>query len=328
MRHLLGMSPLTSVEICAGAGGQALGLERAGFAHLACVEIDPHAVTTLRTNRPTWNVIEADLREVDLSRYAGQVDLLAGGVPCPPFSHAGAQLGQADERNLFPTALDLLAKLSPEALMLENVRGLLDERFAGYRAQIEAEIRALGYVPSWALIHARDHGVSQLRPRSVLVALRPEAAAVFTWPTPSPRRPPTLGELLEAQMGSAGWEGAPAWAAAADTIAPTLVGGSKKHGGPDLGPSRAKRAWAALGVNGSSLANEPPAPGFTGMPRLTVAMAALVQGFDPDWVFTGPKTHAYRQVGNAFPPGVAAAVGTQIAAALRNASPAAPARAS
>jgi DNA (cytosine-5)-methyltransferase 1 len=99
-----------------------------------------------------------------------------------------------------------------------------------------------------------------------------------------------------------------------------LVGGSKKHGGPDLGPTRAKRAWAELGVDGKGLADEPPGRDFVGVPRLTVAMTATLQGFPADWTFAGRKTPAYRQVGNAFPPPVARAVGSAIGAALGSAT--------
>jgi DNA (cytosine-5)-methyltransferase 1 len=98
----------------------------------------------------------------------------------------------------------------------------------------------------------------------------------------------------------------------AEDLAPTIVGGSKKHGGPDLGPTRAKRAWAELGVNGHTIAEEAPGRDFIGMPRLTVPMVARIQGFPDDWVFSGKKTNAYRQVGNAFPPPVAFAVAQQI----------------
>ena len=114
-----------------------------------------------------------------------------------------------------------------------------------------------------------------------------------------------------------GWKGAQEWAERANRIAPTLVGGSKKHGGPDLGPTRARRAWAELGVNGSTIAPKAPDPDFQGDPRLTVRMAARIQGFPDDWTITGAKTNAYRQVGNAFPPPVARAVGAQIASTLR-----------
>ena len=94
---------MRSIEICAGAGGQALGLEQAGFEHVALIEIDKHACATLRKNRPGWHVIEDDVKNFSAIEYHG-VDLLAGGVPCPPFSIAGKQLGNDDERDLFPEA--------------------------------------------------------------------------------------------------------------------------------------------------------------------------------------------------------------------------------
>jgi DNA (cytosine-5)-methyltransferase 1 len=125
-----------------------------------------------------------------------------------------------------------------------------------------------------------------------------------------------VGETLKDLMAADGWEGAEEWALNANTIAPTLVGGSKKHGGPDLGPTRARRAWLALGVDGKTLAESAPEPGFIGIPRLTVQMAARIQGFPDSWHITGRKTHAYRQVGNAFPPPVAEAVGIQIKKAI------------
>jgi DNA (cytosine-5)-methyltransferase 1 len=117
-------------------------------------------------------------------------------------------------------------------------------------------------------------------------------------------------------MASNGWIGAESWVKQANGIAPTLVGGSKKHGGADLGPTRARLAWEKLGVNGKGLADAPPEKEFVGMPKLTVKMAALVQGFPPDWEFIGKKTPAYRQVGNAFPPPVAKAIGGAIKKAL------------
>ena len=148
------------------------------------------------------------------------------------------------------------------------------------------------------------------------VGLRPDAYDRFAWPTVHPLAPPTVGECLLAMMASRGWEGAEAWSRGASSTAPTLVGGSKRHGGPDLGPTRAKQQWAGLGVDGLGVADAPPQPGFTGVPRLTVAMAARLQGFPDDWRFSGRKTAAYKQVGNAFPPPVARAVGVQILKAL------------
>ncbi|CDM78547.1 DNA (cytosine-5-)-methyltransferase [Mycobacterium marinum E11] len=307
---------LTSVEICTGAGGQALGLHNAGFTHRAVVEIDSHACATLRANHPEWNVIEQDLlADWDASAFVG-VDLLAGGVPCPPFSKAGRQLGADDERDLFPRALELAEVLQPKAVMLENVRGLLDPVFADYREGVNQRLRDLGFEPSWRLLNASDYGVPQLRPRVILVAIR-KGLREFEWPKPCAEAAPTVGEALKDLMAANGWEGADRWAHRANTVAPTLVGGSKKHGGPDLGPTRARQAWLALGVDGKTIAEEAPEPGYAGLPRLTVRMAARLQGFPDDWEFIGRKTNAYRQVGNAFPPPVAEAVGKQIKKAIR-----------
>jgi DNA (cytosine-5)-methyltransferase 1 len=292
-------------------------LEWAGFEALAHVEYDRHACATLRLNRPSWNVIEGDVRDFSAKKYKG-VDLLAGGVPCPPFSVAGKQLGENDERDLFPEALRLVAECKPKAVMLENVRGFLDAVFTDYRMNLKKQLNQLGYDSNWYLLHASDYGVPQLRPRVVIVALRKDLAKNFTPPTQlADGRPPrTVGAMLGPLMASNGWEGAFEWAQNADEIAPTLVGGSKKHGGADLGPTRAKRAWASLGVDGKSLADEAPPKGFRGMPKLTLQMTALIQGFPVDWQFAGGKTAAYRQIGNAFPPPVASAVANRIRDAI------------
>lgn len=127
--------PLTCVEICAGAGGQALGLAMAGFVHVALVEYERDYCKVLKDNRPEWNVICADVHSFDGRPYKG-VDLLAGGVPCPPFSVAGKQLGKDDERDLFPEAIRLIREIRPRAVMLENVRGFLDSGFEEYRDHI------------------------------------------------------------------------------------------------------------------------------------------------------------------------------------------------
>lgn len=297
---------LTCIEICSGAGGQALGLERAGFEALAHVESDRHACATLRQNRPGWNVVEGDVREFSAKEYSG-VDLFAGGVPCPPFSKAGQQLGAGDDRDLFPEALRLIDECQPKAVMLENVRGFLDAVFLDYRMNLKSRLGEMGYLAGWHLLNASDFGVPQLRPRVVVVAIRRDLADKFYPPIPlsDGTQSKTVGETLVDLMAENGWAGAFKWAAEANEIAPTLVGGSKKHGGADLGPTRARRAWASLGVEGKSLANAAPEPDFDGMPRLTVRMTARIQGFPDDWEFAGGKTASYRQIGNAFPPPVA-----------------------
>lgn len=307
---------LTVVEICAGAGGQALGLEAAGFRCVAAIDIEFSACATLKANRPHWNVIQADAQHLDGSRYRG-VDLFAGGVPCPPFSIAGKQLGHEDDRDVFPAALRIISDMRPRAVLLENVPGLASEKFKPYRVRLVQRFARLGYQVAWKIINASEMGVPQLRPRFILVAFRDGRLAHFAWPTPQPQAA-TVGSTLLDLMGSRGWRGAEKWATRANAIAPTIVGGSKKHGGPDLGPTRARKQWEALGVDGLGVADLPPGRDFpaNAMPRLTSRMAARIQGFPDNWEFVGKKTAGYRQVGNAFPPPVAEAVGRAIARAL------------
>lgn len=307
-----------SLELCAGAGGQALGLERAGFEHAGVVELDRHACQTLRINRPHWCVHEEDLNGFDARSYKG-VDLVAGGFPCPPFSVAGKQLGPADERDLFPAGLRVVDEVRPKAVMIENVRGILDPSFEAYRQDIDNCLKKMGYTTFWKLLNAADFGVSQLRPRVVIVALQKRFAAEFEWPRRKIVAKP-VGDLLWDLMSSEGWAGVQEWRKLANAIAPTIVGGSKKHGGPDLGPTRARKAWAALGVDGLGIADQAPGFDFEGMPRLTVRMVARLQGFPDDWQFFGRKTAAYRQVGNAFPPPVACEVAKSILRAIGKSS--------
>lgn len=310
------MTSLTTLELCAGAGGQALGLEQAGIEHAGLVEIDGHACKTLRFNRPQWNVLQADIREFDAKAFKG-VDIVSGGLPCPPFSVAGKQLGKDDERNLFPAAIRIIDEVRPRAVMIENVRGILDAVFEDYRTFIKGQLSKLGYVTDWHLFNASDYGVSQLRPRVVFVAIHKRYASDFKWPEPTGEKPSTVGEKLYDLMAAGGWKGAELWKNRANEIAPTVVGGSKKHGGPDLGPTRARKAWATLSVDGLGIADAPPVPDFVGIPRLTVRMVARLQGFPDDWTFAGGKTAAYRQVGNAFPPPVARAVAKKLHQALQ-----------
>lgn len=358
----------TSVEICAGAGGQAIGLHRAGFEHRALIELDPNACQTLRQNIKKLGGTEDDVHELDLKLFtkgaktlpgqyniadlgleSGTIDLLAGGVPCPPFSFAGMQLGKDDERDLFPVMLDMVEALQPKAVMIENVRGLLqpEHKFGDYRADIRQRLNDLGYtVCDWEVLEAVNFKVPQLRPRAILVAMKEPYAAHFgLLPKGDPYHPVTVAEALEESMRArcealegtdheaaaiaafARWKakaGSAAQPLPLRGVAPTLVGGSKKHGGADLGPTRAKRAWAALGVNGLGVADEDPTsyPERSFLrevgPMLTVTQAAIIQGFPPDWDFYGRKTTAYRQVGNAFPPPVAEAVARQIRQAIKD----------
>lgn len=304
-----------SLELCAGAGGQALGLEQAGFEPRALVEVDPHACATLRMNRPHWNVLETDLNTFPAENYRN-IDLVAVGLPCPPFSIAGNRLGWTDERNLFPAALRVIEECRPKAVMIENVPGLLSSRFQHYRELITKRLERLGYRIFWSLLNAGSFGVPQSRRRVLIVAVKKHLAGRFHWPRPSLQSPPSVGTVLLDLMQEKGWKHATQWSVQASTLAPTIVGGSKRHGGADLGPTRTKRAWARLEVDGRAIADSAPGLDYTGRPRLTLRMVARLQAFPDDWLFTGGKTAAYRQIGNALPPALAKVVGSAIAKCL------------
>jgi len=308
--------PLTVAELCTGGGGQAIGLEMAEFECVGAIDNDLRACETLRANRPNWRVRNSGIENISGREFRG-VDLLAAGVPCPPFSIAGKQLGADDERDLFPEALRIIEEAKPAAIMLENVAGFASSKFSTYRSELFKRLDRLGYKTEWQMLNASDFGVPQLRPRFVLVGLKSKYFSNFEWPLPT-LPGATVGSTLQDLMANNGWPGTLKWVSRANGIAPTVVGGSKKHGGPDLGPTRAKEQWKRLGVDGMGIADAAPGSHFPvdGLPRLTVRMVARLQSFPDEWQFSGRKTAAYRQVGNAFPPLVAKAVGSAIRAAL------------
>ena len=195
---------------------------------------------------------------------------------------------------------------------------LFHSKFNEYREYILNSIENLGYNVQIKLLNACDYGVPQLRPRVVIIAIKNDEKGVFNYPTTDNTNTPTVGETLKELMGQNNWSGLDNWVKKANKIAPTIVGGSKKHGGPDLGPVRARKAWAELGVDGGGVANTAPEEEFEGMPKLTKEMIALIQGFPKDWTFGTKKTSACRMIGNAFPPPVAKAVGIEIRRCLDN----------
>src|SRR5262249_59428764 len=155
----------------------------------------------------------------------------------------------------------------------------------------------------WRLMHASEHGVPQLRPRLVLVAIRQPWSAGFAWPVPSAAAAPSVGDTLADLMAAGGWPGASQWVARAAGIAPTIVGGSRKHGGPDLGPTRARAAWRLLGVDGLGIADAPPDSSFPegGGPKLAPRIGAPLQGFPDSWPFSWRQAAQYPLVGQAVP---------------------------
>ncbi|KQX78833.1 DNA cytosine methyltransferase [Streptomyces clavifer] len=321
------MSGPTFVDVCSGAGGLALGLEQAGFEPRLLLDDDELAVTTLRTNRPHWNVLRSDLLDFDPSEHpeSYDVDLLSAGLPRVKSSATVGRASSHTEERLLKAAIHLVHAIRPRAVLIENVPGLAhSDTYQQFRDFARAELLHLGYEFSWFTVNAADFGVPQTRKQGVLVAVERQRAKEFRLPTPTVVQPTTVGEALAPSMASHGWRDAARWADQADRPAPTLVGGSKGRGGADLGPTGAKRTWATIGVNGHTVGDRIPGADFVwdptlgreNMVKLTVEQCALLQGFPESWEISGLKTARYRQVGHATPPPVGKALGRAVADAL------------
>lgn len=208
---------MRSIELFSGAGGLALGLEKAGFESIALVERNRDACATLRLNRPSWNVIEKDIQEVDYSAF-GKIDLVAGGPPCQPFSMGGKARGDKDTRDMFPEAVRAVRELRPRAFLFENVRGLLREAFSNYVEYIKLQLTypdfpvssnipwednfrrlerhhtssgsnaGLVYRVFLHLADAADYGVPQRRHRVFFAGFRADIAANWFFPKPTHSR--------------------------------------------------------------------------------------------------------------------------------------------
>ncbi|MFD8044201.1 DNA cytosine methyltransferase [Streptomyces chartreusis] len=322
------MTGLTFVDVCSGAGGLALGLEQAGFVSRLLLDIERYACETLKTNRPYWNVLESDLLDFDPVDHPEvyDVDLLAAGLPRVKSSATVTRHSSDAEIRLIQATAYLVHAVQPRALIVENVPTLVEEdSFASIRDFLHKELEHLGYELTWFVLNAADFGVPQDRRQGILVAVKRQWASAFRPPRPTVDEYVSVGAALMPSMRSRGWPDADRWAAKATSVAPTLVGGSKVHGGPDFGPSGTKARWRRMGVYTKSFGNEPPGPDFQwdpslgddGLVRITVDQTALIQGFPDDWHFAGGKTARYRQVGNAAPPPVGEALGRAVAEALR-----------
>ncbi|NUT19452.1 MAG: DNA cytosine methyltransferase [Hamadaea sp.] len=321
---------LRSLEICAGAGGLALGLEQAGFDPVLLIDNRKQACQTLRTNRPAWDVREIDLLEFDPSgdSHVYDVDLLSAGLErVQATATVNRTRGSDKELELLKATIMLMHGVQPRALLIENVPDLATKDvYRPIREFIAEELEHLGYQHRWFVLNAADYGVPQDRKQGILVAFKGGGIDAFVEPPKILDPPITVGMALGDSMAARGWRQAAEWAAQADKIAPTVVGGSWDRGGADLGPTGSKNAWERMGVNGGTVGDDvpdadyewDPSKGRARMVTLTVEQAACLQGFPADWQITGKKTARYRQIGNATPPPVGRALGLAIGDVLKN----------
>ncbi len=316
--------PLRFMEICAGAGGQAIGLLGAGFKPVALYDMSKNATNTLRKN---WNWTVRRIRiekvkDVELRQYRG-IDLLAGGVECRAFSGAGKQRGEKDGRNLFDEAVRYVDLIRPRAFFFENVEGFTHEKFIRYRAKVFRRLRALGYRIGLHEMNAEDFGLAQSRDRVVLVGIRDDQPGLFCTPTGGQHTAmrDVLAETLFPHRGGGDAvydEWAENWLAkyGGDT-SHTVMSSLYKARGEIVQRWKSKVGFE---IDAKHIGDEPAALGTVtdtnARPFLTVDVAQVLQGFPKAWKFEGGAAQQFHQIGNAFPPQMAKAVGLAIRRAL------------
>ena len=333
------MKELTSIELFAGAGGLALGLEQAGFKHIGLVEFDKDASDTLKKNRPEWNVACDDVANIsclDLEEYyhikKGELDLLSGGAPCQSFSYAGKRLGLEDPRGtLFFHYAIFLNKLQPKMFLFENVRGLLTHDGGKTYKTIRQVFEDAGYTIQYAVLNAWDYGVAQKRERLITIGIRNDLAdkISFTFPKKHDYKPVLRDILMDVPES----EGTRYSKYKEDIFKLVPPGGYWRDIPEDIAKEYMKSCWnmggGRTGILRRLSLDEPSLAVLTSPsqkqtdrchplePRpFNVRENARCQSFPDSWEFCGSVGSQYRQVGNAVPVNLAYEIGKEIKAAL------------
>ncbi len=326
----------TSIELFAGCGGLALGMEKAGFKHVLLNEFDKSACATLRKNRPDWNVVEDDIHNISFKEYKGKVDFLSGGFPCQAFSYAGNKGGFEDARGtLFFELARAVDEVKPKVFMGENVKGLYTHDKGHTFEVIKSVIADLGYtLVEPQVLKAIQYQVPQKRERLILIAIRNDIADKVKFHYPSPyKRVVTLrdaffkGVLYDCDVPSSIGQQYPK--RKKEIMAQVPMGGYWKDLPEDLQREYMKGSYdmegGRTGIARRLSLDEPSltltcAPAMKQTERchpietrpLTVREYARIQTFPDDWEFCGNMTAQYKQIGNAVPVNLAAAVGRSL----------------
>lgn len=291
----------------------------------AClVEVDRDACATLRANRPDWNVIESDIRNVDFAQFAGKVDLVSGGPPCQAFSYAGKRLGFGDTRGtLFAEFARCVEQVQPKMFLFENVKGLLSHDRGRTFKTILHVFESLGYQLTYKVMNAAFYGVGQKRQRLILVGTRGKVS--FTYPKPdsemtvlkdvlvnvpeSPYQPYSENKRKVMELVPPGG----CWVDLPEEVARQYMGKSYFSGGGRRGMAR-RMSWdepsLTLTTSPSQKQTERCHPDETR--PFKVREYARIQSFPDWWQFCGSLASQYRQIGNAAPVELARRIGVEI----------------
>lgn len=325
---------VTAIELFAGAGGLALGLEQAGINTLEHVELDKACCETLKTNRPNWNVVCDDIHNVDFTAYRDKVDIVTGGFPCQAFSQAGKRLGFEDTRGtLFHEFARCVKEVHPKMFMAENVKGLLSHDNGRTLATIISVFEDLGYTIGnrKQILNACYYGVGQKRERIVIVGIRNDIDTTFSYPEPE-EKPTVLREVLKDCPKSEGvsysekkrkvFELVPpggCWVDLPEDVAKDYMGKSYYSGGGRRGMAR-RISWEepCLTLTCSPSQKQTDRCHPDEVRPFTVREYARIQSFPDDWKFCGGIGSQYKQIGNAVPVEMARRLGVQLVNAIKN----------
>lgn len=326
---------MKNIELFAGAGGLALGLEQAGFDPIRLIEYDPIASQTLQKNRPSWQVITKDISLIsclDLESYfdipKGKLDLLSGGCPCQPFSYAGKGLGLKDIRGtLFYHYAIFLQKLQPKMFLFENVKGLLTHDHGRTYQTIKTVFETSGYIINQAILNAWDYGVAQKRERLIIVGIRKDLSPDLSFSFPE--RQGTKLVLKDILLDCPESDGLQYSETKKELFRFIPEGGNWRDLPESMAKEYMKGCWNATGGRTGILKRlswEEPAPTILTHPAqkqtdrchpselrpLTIRESARCQSFPDTWKFCGTILQQYKQIGNAVPVNLAYAIGKQI----------------
>lgn len=326
-----GFKPI-GLELFAGGGGLALGLEQAGIESAAYVEFNHAACETLRRNRPQWNVIEGDVHNVDFTQYKGKVNFVSGGAPCQAFSYAGKKMGFGDTRGtLFAEFSRCVQEVQPMMFMFENVRGLLSHDHGRTFETIYHTFISLGYKVQYQVLDACYFGVGQKRERIIVIGIRDDLADKISFEYPKPddhwttirdvlQNVPPSPYIAYSERKRKVMELVPpggCWVNLPEDVAKDYMGKSYYSGGGRRGMAR-RIGWdepcLTLTTSPSQKQTERCHPDETR--PFTVREYARIQAFPDDWEFSGTVSDQYKQIGNAVPVELARRIGVQVVKAL------------